>query len=175
MIKTRQAVAADKEGSGHHQIADEVREAITGRPSKYTEKIGDTICERLMDGESLRVICASSNLPSRHSVFRWLASDERFRDQYARAREIQAEVLADEMIAIADDASNDVTGELGVPNSVAVHRAKLQIETRKWIACKLLPRKYGDKLDMNLSGKDGGPIQAAIAVTFVRTNGITSN
>jgi len=129
-----------------------------GRPSKYSEKVGDAICERLMDGESLRTICASPESPSRHSVFRWLASDEKFRDQYARAREIQAEVLADELIEIADDVSNDVTGELQMPNGVAVQRAKLQIETRKWIACKLLPRKYGDKIQQEHTGKAGADL-----------------
>jgi hypothetical protein len=133
-----------------------------GRPSKYTKTVGDAICERLMDGESLRIICASPELPSRHSVFRWLASDEKFRDQYARAREIQAEVFADEMIAIADDISNDVTGELEMPNGVAVQRAKLQIDTRKWIACKLLPRKYGDKIQSEHVGKNGEKLELVI-------------
>jgi hypothetical protein len=58
-----------------------------------------------------------------------------------------------------------------MPNSVAVQRARLKVDTRKWLLSKLQPKKYGDKLDMNVAGKDGGPIQAAIAVTFVRTNG----
>jgi hypothetical protein len=105
------------------------------------------------------------------SIFKWLREHKEFAEQYARAKELQTEKLADELVEIADDESNDVSGELKMPNSVAVQRARLKVDTRKWLLSKLQPKKYGDKLDMNLAGKDGGPIQAAIAVTFVRTNG----
>ena len=137
----------------------------------YSQELADAICDLVASGKSLRTICSAENMPAKSSIFKWLRSNKEFADQYARAKEEMLEHLADELVEIADDDSGDVTGELKMPNSVAVQRARLRNDTRKWVLAKLLPKKYGDKLDMNLSGKDGGPIQAAIAVTFVRTNG----
>lgn len=137
---------------------------------EYSPELADAICELISSGKSIREICSAEGMPDKSSIFRWLGKHEEFRDQYARAKEEQTELYADELVEIADDISGDVSGELQMPNSVAVQRARLRVDTRKWILSKLLAKKYGDKLDMNLSGKDGGPIQAAIAVTFVRTD-----
>lgn len=132
-----------------------------GRYTDYTEETADLLCARLSNGESLSKICREEDSPSKTSVFRWLRANEEFRNQYARAREEQAEHFADELIEIADDTSNDVTGELCMPNSVAVQRAKLRVDTRKWIASKLLAKKYGDKLQH--TGSDGeGPVQFVV-------------
>lgn len=119
----------------------------------------------------MRTICSAENMPAMSAVFRWISIHPEFEEQYARAKAAMLEYYADELVEIADDESNDKSGELEMPNSVAVQRSRLRVDTRKWILSKLAAKKYGDKLDMNLSGKDGGPIQAAIAVTFVRTNG----
>lgn len=125
------------------------------RPSSFSKKVANQICERLIAGESLRAICDSAGMPNKSTVFRWLDRHTEFRDQYARAREIQAEMMADELLSIADDASGDLTkGESGhVGNSAAVHRSKLRVETRKWIASRLLPKKYGEKLEVGHSGE----------------------
>jgi hypothetical protein len=77
------------------------------RPSDYSDDIAGTICERIADGESLRSICSQEGFPHKATVFRWLASNEAFRDHYARAREAQADALFDEILEIADDGSND--------------------------------------------------------------------
>lgn len=77
------------------------------RPSTFTEEVAGLICERLADGESLRSICSQEGMPSKSMVFRWLAANEAFRDQYARAREAQADTLFDEILDIADDGRND--------------------------------------------------------------------
>jgi hypothetical protein len=123
-----------------------------GRPSKYKEQ-AEIVLELLSLGRSLRQIAAVKGMPDEITVLRWVVKHPEFREQYARARERQAEFYATQMIDIADDVSNDVTGELKMPNNVAVQRAKLQIDTRKWIAAKLLPKKYGDRVDMNVSGE----------------------
>lgn len=135
---------------------------MTGRPSSYTQEIGDAICERIAEGESLRSICGAEDMPSKSAVFRWLATDLTFRDQYARAKEAQAEALADEIMDIADDGSNDwMEKEHGpVLDAEHVQRSKLRIEARKWVAAKLLPKKYGDKVA--LTGADDGPLQVVI-------------
>jgi len=120
----------------------------TGRPSAYTVLIGNEICNRLSDGESLRKICLSENMPSKTSVFRWLENNKEFRDQYARAREIQADSLFDECLDIADEVRGDIIvdkdGNERTDNE-AIQRSKLRIDTRKWIAGKLRPKVYGDK------------------------------
>lgn len=132
----------------------------TGRPSTYSEEIADRICNGLSDCRSLRSICLDESMPDKATVFRWLA-DERyaaFRDQYARAREAQADALFDETLDIADDGSNDWIErkrEDGSTDTVLDHehvqRSKLRIETRKWMAGKLRPKVYGDKLDLTSS------------------------
>lgn len=120
------------------------------RPSEFTQAVADAICELVADGKSLRTICAEEAMPNRATVFRWLAANETFRDQYARAREEQADAYADEIVGIADDGSNDyIEGENGpILNSEHIQRSRLRVDTRKWIASKLKPKKYGDKLEL---------------------------
>jgi hypothetical protein len=111
-----------------------------GRPSKYTQKIADEICERLAEGESLRRICLTPSMPKKSTVFRWLASNQEFRDQYAMSRECQADVLADEIIDIADGKRAEYEG-----GEADVQRDRLAVDARKWVAAKLKAKVYGDK------------------------------
>lgn len=123
-------------------------------PRRFTEfdqDIADAICERLVEGESLRTICLSPELPSRSTVLKWLALHDHFARQYAYAREEQAEMFADEMMDIADH---------GEPDKEHNNRDRLRIDTRKWIAAKMKPKKYGDKL--GLTDGEGGPLQVVI-------------
>lgn len=135
----------------------------TGRETVYSAALGDLICERLMDGESLKSICSEETMPNRATVFRWIVANETFRDMYARAREEQAETMADEIVSIADESETKVNvGSDGtsmvVFDSTAVARNRLRVDARKWVAAKLKPRKYGDKVQTEISGPDGGPI-----------------
>lgn len=126
-----------------------------GRPSSYSEDIADVICEGLADARSLRSICLDEEMPAQSTVFRWLA-DERyasFREKYARAREAQADAIFDEILDIADDGANDwmerkrEDGSVDeVVNHEHIQRSKLRIEARRWMAGKLRPKVYGDKL-----------------------------
>src|SRR4029077_18002250 len=84
-----------------------------GRTPGYDVGIADTICERLVNGESLRAICADPTMPARATVFRWLASNQEFRQLYALARQCQAEAFADEILKIADDSSRDYKKKIG--------------------------------------------------------------
>jgi hypothetical protein len=140
-----------------------------GRPSTFTQEIGDLICERLADGESLRAICQGDDMPNRATVFRWLADEENktFRDQYTRAREEQAETLLDEIVEIADDSRQDTIPKVGrdgeeygeQPNSEWIARSRLRVDARKWVVSKLAPKKYGEKIQAEVSGPNGGPLQ----------------
>lgn len=106
-----------------------------GRPSSYTEELGATICARIAAGESLRGICREPGMPDAGTVLDWCVRHPEFRQRYARAREEQAEHYSSEIIAIADAAT---------PEDEKV--ARLKIDARKWIASKLLPRVYGDRV-----------------------------
>lgn len=114
-------------------------------------EIRNTICERIAAGESLRSICKDGGMPSKAAVFADLAADASFADQYTRAREAQADSLADEIVEIADDSSDD-------PNS-----RRIRIDARKWVAGKMRPKKYGDKISAEVTGADGGPVEFAWA------------
>lgn len=129
--------------------------AKVGRPSKYSQPLVDEICTRLAEGESLRTICLDDKMPSIGAVLRWVGENEEFRQQYARARQAQAEAYVAEISDIADDGSNDyktVVGADGKEKEVFdaehVQRSRLRIDTRKWIACKVLPKVYGEKLEL---------------------------
>jgi hypothetical protein len=141
------------------------------RPSKFTQKLADIICERIADGESLRLICQSDDMPARSSVFKWLSEDKGFSDQYARAREAQADLLADEILSISDDTARDTidteNGERA--NNEWIARSRLRVDARKWLASKMAPKKYGDKVTQELTGPNGGPVQfTKIERTIVR-------
>jgi hypothetical protein len=135
---------------------------ITGRPTTYTSELAAIILARAMAGESLRGICRDESMPARSTVHLWLAKDAAFSDQYARACEVRAEELFDEMFEIADDATNDfmAQGEDGAwrVNGENVQRSRLRIDTRKWALARMNPKKYGDKITNEVVGKDGGPI-----------------
>ncbi|BDQ36313.1 hypothetical protein SYK_06730 [Pseudodesulfovibrio nedwellii] len=131
-----------------------------GRPSKYTKKLAALICELIVDGHTLRQLAAREDMPSVPAIFRWLESHPDFRKQYTRAKELQTEILVDEMRTIAFDGSLDVEkrkdrhgNEYDATRPDIVQRSKLMVDTIKWQAGKLKPKKYGDKLDLNHSGK----------------------
>lgn len=136
------------------------------RPSDYTPELGLAICELIADGESLRSICKAEDKPGKSTVLRWLLEEDKkdFRDQYARARELQAESHVDDIIDIADDGSNDWMEKKNADGAVIgwqengehLQRSKLRIEARKWKASKLAAKKYGDKLA--LTDPDGGAL-----------------
>lgn len=124
----------------------------------YTEETALRICERLANGESLKAICEDEKMPSQSTVFKWLSEQSAFSERYAHARDAQADALFDDILSIADDGRNDwMQRNFGeetrwVENGEAIRRSQLRIDARKWMASKLKPKKYGDRLDLNHSG-----------------------
>lgn len=144
---------------------------VGGRPTKYTLKTADEICRRLMGGESLRTICLDEDMPHRDTVFNWINAHPKFFDQYSRARVAQADTLFDECLDIADDGSNDYMERLArngdtitVVNAEHISRSKLRVDTRMVMTKRLNPKKYGDRTAMEITGKDGGPIEVVSSV-----------
>lgn len=132
-----------------------------GRPPAYTDKIADTICKKLEEGESLNAICKTLPKVCRATVYNWLSDEKHteFLDKYTQARERQAETFIDQCVDIADDKSNDtilVEGKDGNEyervNHDHINRSRLRVDTRIKIAEKMAPRKYSAKHDVSLSG-----------------------
>lgn len=131
-----------------------------GRPSIFTQDIADEICRRLTMGESLRGICRDDDMPDRQTVANWLTKYEDFFGQYTRARDVALDDMADEIMEIADDGSNDWMerhdkegNSLGwYVNGEALGRSRLRFDARRWFLSKLAPKRYGDKLQHEHSG-----------------------
>jgi len=137
-----------------------------GRPSNYTQEIADKICEQLASGLSLREIVDADDMPGQRTIYQWLQSHTEFAQQYARAREAQAEHWADEILEIADDGTNDWMERQNrdgstyeAVNAEHINRSRLRVDSRKWLMSKLAPKKYGDKVDLTHAGPDGGPVK----------------
>lgn len=139
---------------------------LTGRPSGYSQTKVDLICNLVSCGMSIRKICKENeSLPDPVTVYKWLSENEAFSKQYARAREDGAALMAEELLEIVDDESNDlieITTEKGTytqVNHAKVQRDRLRADTRKWLLAKLQPKKYGE------------PKEAATAPTAVEIKG----
>lgn len=137
-----------------------------GRPTSYSEKVAELICNRLAGGESLNVICQDARLPARSTIYVWLTRDtEGFQDKYARAREAQTHFMADEILEISDRErlGERVTTKAdgGVETVIVdqVDRSRLQVDSRKWLMARMAPKKWGDKTALQLTGKDEGPVE----------------
>jgi hypothetical protein len=119
-----------------------------GRPSDYTQELADLICERIAThGVGLKKLCEMyDDMPEKITIRRWCLKYPQFRSQYAQAKALQIEALVDEIIDIADDASQDTfISEHGkqVCNNEFIARSRVRIDTRKWLASKLAPKLYG--------------------------------
>ena len=130
-----------------------------GRPSTYSQESADEICRRIIAGEGLREICRDETMPARETVYGWLAVRPEFQHQYARAREYQADAWGDELLAIAHDGTNDFRDRIAADGSVErvldnehVQRSKLRVDTLKWLMSKHAPRRFGDKVEVEVSG-----------------------
>ncbi len=135
-----------------------------GRKSTFSKKVGDEICLRIAQGESLRAICKSKDMPDISTVLRWALSDsdlyKGFREQYARARQIWLEVIEDEILDIADDGSNDWMTrtrrdgtEEEVFNQEHYQRSRLRVEARERLIARI--RGGGSNKGKRSVGPDG--------------------
>lgn len=135
------------------------------RPSDYSTATTTAICIRLGLGESLREICSGEDMPDKSTVMRWLATHSEFRDQYASAREAQADYYAEEIIEISDDGTNDWMlrkqgdDEIEVENKEVLARSRLRVDTRKWLMARMAPKKYGDKVTQEHVGDPDKPVE----------------
>ncbi len=122
--------------------------AKVGRPTDFNDKIASLICERVATSTlGLNKLCALyDDMPVKSTVNQWRYKYPEFSTQYAQAKLFQADLLAEECLDIADDSTNDtLINEEGFEtcNTEWINRCRLRIDTRKWLAAKLLPKQYG--------------------------------
>lgn len=125
------------------------KKAKQGAPTLYTEKLAEKICEKLANTEwGVHRVAKEFGITAT-SIFKWLNNYPEFADKYARAREMQAEFMAQSILDIADDSRSDtiITKKGDIPNTEWINRSKLRVDSRKWLMSKLAPRKYGDKVE----------------------------
>lgn len=115
-----------------------------GRPSLYSDELAEAICDRLINGESMRQICAGDDMPNRSTVLRWMAGRPEFATRCAHARVLQADLMDDMILE---------TAVATTPESAPADRVK--ISAFQWRAAKLDPKKYGDAMQMKHSGAIG--------------------
>lgn len=125
---------------------------------KYTPQLAQKLCQRIMMGESLTQICKDPKFPSKMVVCKWLSlpAYAEFREAYYHARRVQAEFLVDQVFDIVNDTTDDwietynKKGEPNgfKPNNEAIQRSKLKADTIKWYAGKMIPRIYGEHIDV---------------------------
>lgn len=163
-----------------------------GRPSTFTREIGDRICDLLSEGMTLRQVSRHDGMPGESTIRAWAKNDvgkeiegyEGFFAHYTRARQVGWEAMAEETIDIADDGSNDWMLREGKTeyNGDAVARARLRVDTRKWLVGKSLPKIYGDKTI--LAGDEENPIRTetkigdkelARQIAFILARGMKEN
>lgn len=127
----------------------EEEKVSAGRPTDYTPELAAKICLHISEGKSLRSFCRADDAPDASTIFDWIHRHSEFAKQYARAREAQAEHWADELVELADDATD-------------AQKARLQIDTRKWVASKLLPKKYGERQQIEHSTDPEKPFEVVV-------------
>lgn len=147
-----------------------------GRPPIYSEELADRVCTRLAEGQTLNEICRADDTPSKQTVTQWVLKDvDGFADRYAQAREAGYHVMADEVLEIADDGRNDWMERNGKDdegwqlNGEHFQRSRLRVDSRKWMLSKVLPKIYGDRVDVNakVEGDIPGVPEMAKFLTFL--------
>lgn len=137
-----------------------------GANSKYTQDAAIRICTLIAQGRSLNSLAKMEGMPDISTVYRWIAEHQAFREMYTKAREDQADTLADEILNISDESPMQViTNEQGTIERLdpsGINRNRLRVDARKWVAAKLKPRKYGDRT--TISGDDENPVKVETVV-----------
>ena len=172
--------AATKKAAG--KAAPARKAPVKTAPHAYDMSVAaDAVLEGIAEGGSLREVCGKPGLPSVTTFMRWLADErnENLRERYARARELQAEYMAEDILSIADEecttvradkhgTQDDGDGKTEVVfDSVAVQRNRLRVDARKWLLSKLAPKKYGDKVTQEHTSPNGGPAQFSLTVGYM--------
>lgn len=134
-----------------------------GAKPEVSARLVNAIIARVSAGETLTAICRDAGMPSYARVIGRINQSSDCRAAYAHAREVRNERMADELLDIAEDGTNDYVEKQGRNGTVValneehVRRSQLRIDTRKWLLSKLLPARFGERVEH--TGAGGGAIQ----------------
>lgn len=121
----------------------------TGAPTIYTKEYGEYVCMRIATNtDALDVICEKfDDMPCKDTIYQWIWRHQEFADAYAKAKMSQSERMAEELVKIATDKAYYIDAE-GNQRIDTGHVAsqRLIADTQKWIACKLAPKIYGERV-----------------------------
>jgi hypothetical protein len=173
-------VAEDRDGfAGRYRLARQIGHGRTGQ-IPWTQELEDLILAELMRGRTLTDICRDPDMPNIQSVHNWRTQDRGgFAARYKQAREIGCETIADEMMDIADDRSQDWivrTHKDGTTDAILdperIGRARMRLDARRWRLSKMLPRSYGDRLDLNAKPDSADPWAELLKAVDGKTRGL---
>lgn len=141
----------------------------TGPAPTYNRAIADKICMMLARGMTLSAISRTEGFPTRLTMRRWVLRDhDGFKERYETAYRLGLDEMADQILDISDDGTRDYkAGPDGrqVPDQDHIQRAKLRVDSRKWLLSRRLPKEFGERVQQEVSGPDGGPIQSITLTT----------
>lgn len=112
-----------------------------GRPSSYTPELAQLLCDRIGAGELAVEIVKEPGMPPFGTIHRWLGAHPEFREAYARAREMQAHACAERAVISGRKATAEDAGA-----------ARVRFDADRWLASKLDPKNYGERVDHNIAG-----------------------
>ena len=136
----------------------EGRAKVMGRPSEFNQETADKICAMIAGGMSLSKISQQEGMPSIHTVYNWMRVNANFFQRYQQARLDQADTLADEIMSISDETEH-------ATDPLQIQAARLRVDSRRWIASRLKPSKWGEKAsEVVINAGDNVP---SISVSFV--------
>ena len=127
--------------------------ALMAGESMFSAEIAESICLQIAQGKSLRQICEVEGMPAPSTVCFWIQREDLapgFAEQYARARKSQAELMLDEILTLADDKTEDSNSR------------RLRVDTRKWIMSKVLPKIYGDAMQLKHADHEGNAMHVKV-------------
>jgi hypothetical protein len=172
-------IATDREGFAERYKAARQVGQLRQAQVRYSAEIAEAVLGELMAGRPLREICAESDMPSAAAVQNWLNADrDGFKARYLEARTIGCLVISADLLSIVDDRDNDwITQQLPdgsietVLDPDRVKRAELRVKTRRWLLAKMLPKTFGDRLDITARQEGRGASAAELAEMMKLING----
>ena len=160
--------ASGYKGTNAKELA---RQASSKRNVELTRDVFLTVCDRLIQGEPLVMICADHTMPSTNQIMRYLFDDEVAREMYYAAREMQCETLAEEAMMVANDDSDDHSiDDRGrrISHNEVVQRARVKIDTIRFMMSKMSPKRYGDKNVTEIQGSADRPVTLQVVTGVPR-------
>ena len=125
----------------------------TGRPTKYSVELDKRICEWLTSGKSLRSLCEKDDIPDLSCIMSWLVDGKHkdFQEHYEQARTAQTEMMAEEIMEIAEELPEYNTKDGSKIDSAGIQRNQLRVDTRKWVMARMNRKRFGDRVDSTIN------------------------